>query len=507
MTHIQNDNIIILMVEKVYKFIKQYKMLDNCKNIIIGISGGADSVCLLLVLDRIIRMGRYPVRITGVHVNHGIRGDEAARDEEFARQLCDKHNIEFKAVHIDIPALASQQKLSEEEAGRIARYRIFNETAAEYGTDTTRIAVAHHMNDQAETILMNMFRGSSLAGVSGIKPIRDNIIRPLLCVDRQQIEAFLKKCNQDYITDSTNLDNEYTRNRLRNTLIPYIEANINTMAAKHICMFATDIKEADEYISAKADKMYEDCVTVTYDNNGDIISADIDISRECEPLLLRYVIRRIMGMLAGKLKDVYKTHIMAAAALCDMQTGRKVDMPYGIVAQRKYNCISFYKKSGIYNNYNAKDESDNPYHLIEKKALCDLSLGESISVDIQDKYYIPDMGMMFIEKITFERVLALEKIQNNSYTIYFDCDKLDTDLSIRNRNVNDYIKVNADGRTKKLKKELVDRKVPNEYRDKLLLLTENDEVLWICGIRRGESVKVDSGSLHIIKAAIYLREV
>ena len=544
MTHTENDNIIIFMIEKVYRFIKQNNMFDGCDNIIAGISGGADSVCLMLVLTRIIKLGRYPVKLIGVHVNHGIRGEEAARDEQFAIDFCKGLGIECKTVHIDIPKLVSERGLSEEEAGRIERYRIFNEVAASMHGNS-RIAVAHHMNDQAETVLMNMFRGSSLAGIAGIKPVRDNIIRPLLCVDRQQIESFLKECGQEYITDSTNLDNDYTRNKLRNTLIPFIQNNINRQAPQHICMAAQDISEAEEYILSQADRLYNERVTVEYDNDGNVTGADIDISGECDRFLLRYVIRRVIGMIAGRLKDVYKTHIMAAVSLADMQTGRQIDMPYSIVAKRKYNCISMYKKpvnsdnnneyryinntdgngtaydiqsdgtgenkkrsslttafNGEYGTHTADGKSGLQYECIEKDRLCKLAAGDTITVDINNYCYIQGNKMTFIEKITFDKVLALEKTENNSYTIYFDCDRLDSALAIRNRTSDDYIKVNADGRSKKLKKELVDRKVPSEYRENVLLLADGNDILWMCGIRIGETARVDTESAHIIRAVI-----
>ena len=532
------------MVEKVYRFIKQNNMFDGCNNIIAGISGGADSVCLMLVLTRIIKLGRYPIKLTGVHVNHGIRGEEASRDERFAMDFCKGLGVECKTVHIDIPKLVKEQGLSEEEAGRIERYRIFNEVAASM-QGNSRIAVAHHMNDQAETVLMNMFRGSSLAGISGIKPVRDNIIRPLLCVDRQQIESFLKECAQDYITDSTNLDNDYTRNKLRNTLIPFIQNNINRQAPQHICMAAQDISEAEEYISAQADRLYNERVTVEYDSAGNVTGADIDISGDCDRFLLRYVIRRVIGMIAGRLKDVYKTHIMAVVSLADMQTGRQIDMPYSIIAKRKYNCISMYKRqvnsdnnneyiynnntdcngtvydiqsagicenkksssltavfNGAYDTHTADGKSGLQYDCIEKDRLVRLALGDTITVDINDYCYIHGSKMTFIEKITFDRVLTLEKNGNNSYTIYFDCDRLDSVLVIRNKTVGDYIRVNVDGRSKKLKKELVDRKVPSEYRQNVLLLADGNDILWMCGIRRGESARVDKESSHIIRAVI-----
>lgn len=499
MTQVKNDNIIILMIEKVYKFIKDNKMFDSCKNVVVGISGGADSVCLLIVLIHVIRMGKYNIKITGVHVNHGIRGSEAKRDEEFAKALCEKYNVNFKAVSVDVPKLAKERKLSEEEAGRIARYEIFNTIAAQYGYDTTRIAVAHHINDLAETVLMNMFRGSSLTGLAGIKPVRDNVIRPLICVERREIEAFLTECGEGFITDSTNLDNEYTRNKIRNTLIPFVQNNINELAPKHICAVAQDISEADTFITKMANVIYDKKVTLKYDDEGNIIRADIDISKDIEPLLLKYVIRRVMGELAGHLKDVYKTHILSVVDLVNMQSGKMVDMPYNIIAKRSYDKIIMYKKV-----QQDISENDNDITIsIENSKLKALNIGEQIEAVINEECYIPNKEKAFIEKITFERVLALEKTQNNSYTIYFDCNKLNQDIVIRKRQASDYIIVNLDGTKKKLKKELIDRKIPSTDRDNILLCATGSEVLWICAVRRSETARIDSNLGCIIKASIH----
>ena len=158
--------------------------------------------------------------------------------------------------------------------------------------------------------------------------------------------------------------------------------------------------------------------------------------------------------------------------------------------------------NGAYNTHTADGKSGLQYDCIEKDRLVRLALGDTITVDINDYCYIHGSKMTFIEKITFDRVLTLEKNGNNSYTIYFDCDRLDSVLVIRNKTVGDYIRVNVDGRSKKLKKELVDRKVPSEYRQNVLLLADGNDILWMCGIRRGESARVDKESSHIIRAVI-----
>ena len=248
-----------------------------------------------------------------------------------------------------------------------------------------------------------------------------------------------------------------------------------------------------------ANVIYDKKVTLKYDDEGNIIRADIDISKDIEPLLLKYVIRRVMGELAGHLKDVYKTHILSVVDLVNMQSGKMVDMPYNIIAKRSYDKIIMYKKV-----QQDISENDNDITIsIENSKLKALNIGEQIEAVINEECYIPNKEKAFIEKITFERVLALEKTQNNSYTIYFDCNKLNQDIVIRKRQASDYIIVNLDGTKKKLKKELIDRKIPSTDRDNILLCATGSEVLWICAVRRSETARIDSNLGCIIKASIH----
>ena len=235
-------------------------MLENTGILVAGLSGGADSVCLVAVLKEIIEKEQLDIRLLAVHVNHGIRGTEAERDEQFAKQLCRQLSVEYISRRVDVPSVAHQEKLSEEEAGRILRYRIFKEIATQQEKHTGRkvkIAVAHHQNDQAETVLMNLVRGSSLRGICGIRPVRDNIIRPLLCVSRAQIEEYLTLQGLSYVTDSTNEELVYTRNKIRRELIPYLEKNLNPNAVQKLTELADSVLQAEEYIEQQAAGLYE----------------------------------------------------------------------------------------------------------------------------------------------------------------------------------------------------------------------------------------------------------
>ena len=174
--------------QKVFDYVNKNKMIAPGDTIILGVSGGADSVCLFFLLLQLREQTDFELRV--VHINHGIRPD-AAEDEAFVERLCGQHSVPFRAVRADVPALAKQEKCSEEDAGRRLRYRVFREE--EEGFSQGKIAVAHHADDRAETMLLHLFRGTSTRGLCGMEPVRGDIIRPLLVLERGEIEAYLRE--------------------------------------------------------------------------------------------------------------------------------------------------------------------------------------------------------------------------------------------------------------------------------------------------------------------------
>lgn len=224
------------MLKKIAHFIEQHKLLSKGKKYIVALSGGADSVCLLLVLQRL----GYDVE--AAHCNFRLRGEEADRDEQFCIQLCKKHNIRIHLVHFDTNFYAVSHKISIEMAARELRYSYFENLRRDIGADA--VCVAHHQNDCAETVILNLVRGTGIQGLAGIQPKRDNIVRPMLCVSRDEIEAFLTEEGQNYVTDSTNLDDLYVRNKIRLSIIPMME-EINPAAVQNIVKTAIRLREAN----------------------------------------------------------------------------------------------------------------------------------------------------------------------------------------------------------------------------------------------------------------------
>ena len=210
-----------ILEKQVKEYCDRHQMLERGDRVVLGVSGGADSVCLLFVLLALRR--ELDLQLHVVHVNHGIR-IEAGEDAAYVSALCEAHQVPFYLYEKDIPALAKEWSCSEEEAGRRVRYEAFEEVLRQQCCQ--KIAVAHNSNDRAETMLFHLFRGTGLTGLAGIRPVRGQIIRPLLCVDRAQIETYLTEKQISYRHDATNDCDDYTRNKIRHHILPYAEQEI-----------------------------------------------------------------------------------------------------------------------------------------------------------------------------------------------------------------------------------------------------------------------------------------
>lgn len=219
-------------MRQVQNFIREQKMIMPGDFVIAGVSGGADSVCLFFEL--LAYQKEIPFSMEVVHIEHGIRGQDSLADANYVENLCKEYGVPFHLVSCDIKKMAQESSLTVEEAGRKARYQAFEQAAKKSGRSNCKIAVAHNLDDQAETILMNLARGSGLRGLGGIRPVRENIIRPLLNTRRSEIEAALRGRQITWRTDETNHQTEYTRNRIRLEILPLLAQGVNGQAASHI---------------------------------------------------------------------------------------------------------------------------------------------------------------------------------------------------------------------------------------------------------------------------------
>lgn len=315
---------------EVLKTIRREELIPAGSRVTVGFSGGPDSVCLLSVLQKLKTL--LACEITAVHVNHGLRGEEADRDEAFCRSFCEERGIPFRAVRVDVNGLVREKGLSVEEAARNLRYAALRKEAGEDGI----IAVAHHAGDQAETILLNLLRGTGLKGMAGMDYRHGQIVRPLLATEREEILSYLEENGLPCVTDSSNAENEYARNRIRNVILPEM-AKINSRAAGHLTEAGRKAAEALEYLESEA-AVYADRNVQTLPEQGVILIPRKKLKEEPQ-ILRRYVIIESLRRLGIPLKDWGDVHIADIDRLLGGPKGKHLDLPGNAAAETTGSAI------------------------------------------------------------------------------------------------------------------------------------------------------------------------
>lgn len=492
------------MIKKVYQYMKKNKMFNNCRHVIVGLSGGADSVCLLVVLHRIVIQYQMDIDIVAVHINHQIRGNEALRDQCFAQKLSKDLGIVCYVLNKDVKAIAKQRGLSLETAGRQVRYECFAQIKKELGFSdaATKIAVAHHIDDLVETSLMHLIRGSGIQGFSGILPVNGDIIRPLLCVYKKEITEFLKSEDIGYVIDSTNLQSDYQRNQLRNQLIPMIEKKYNPEFSKAVYHMATDLLEINHYIDSQVIQLEAVCVRYDNSNNGFLAHLLLDEFQKVDSTLQNYLLRSVLKRIAQSPMDIYRKHIELLRQLCQKQVGKRINLSNKIIAIRGYHEITLQQF--------VRQEKHLDKQPIWSPVSIDLSamkMGEEQCVQLGINICNISGIWHKVEKICLQLVDKKEIkniYSNNVYTKFFDCDKISRKIDIRFREQGDFIRICADGSKKKLKKELIDLKVPANARNHILLLACENEILWAVGIRRCQTALIDENTKNVLKICVVI---
>ena len=448
-----------IIEEKICTFIDKTNMINPYDSVLVGLSGGADSVCLLHVLVSLRE--KYDLKIYAVHVNHMIRGAAADEDEKFSEELCKFLAVPYKCYKEDVPKLAAKWHMTLEEAARKVRYDIYETEAKRVGAN--KKAVAHHMNDQAETILFRLSRGTGIKGMRGIAAQRDDIIRPLLCVSRDEIVNYLKDIGAHYVNDETNDSTEYDRNRIRHKVIPEL-LSINDGAVQHIADTASKLEDIYDWLDETVTVYINE--NVKTDDSQSRVAIGSDILHGYHKAISQEIVRRMINMLTGSLKDVTAEHINNILFLTDLETGKSVDLPYELVAHREYNDIVIEKKESMsYDDIRSEEIADNK---------------EYVYHDI----YLPDEGRMceFVRIRSDIKLYDLfnEDIPKNNCTKWFDYGKIKDKINIRKAEASDYYRI-GDGGKKKLSRYMIDKKIPRSFRDRLLVVAVDDEVLWIVG--------------------------
>ncbi len=459
------------MIEKVRRYIEQHHMIAEQDKIVIGVSGGADSVCLLFMLMEISR--RYPFSLHVVHVNHGLRGADAQRDAAFVRDICQQYKLPFYLYEKDVNAYAKEHGLTLEEAGREVRYQAFEEIRTKIGA--ARIAVAHHKDDQAETVLFRLFRGSGIKGLGGIQPVRDDIIRPLLCLERQEIEQYIEKYGLSYCTDVTNANNHYTRNIIRNKVLPMIEAEVQERAVSHIADTAELMQDAEQYIYAQALLAFAATASTEAENGYRI---NVEKLFSYPPIIRQYIVRIAMERLADEWKDIGCRHVKDILELKSKRSGKCVMLPQGLTAKRDYEDILIFRTQ-----------------IPKESRAC------RIQIDRIPQTVILPNGMK--AEFSLEEPQKKQKIEQKTYTKQFDYDKIESGLLLRNRDKNDFFCINAAMDRQTIKTYCINEKIPRDKREELVLLADGAHILWVIGYRISEKYKITEETKKILKVHVY----
>ena len=309
------------MEEKVLKIIKKYNLIENGDKIVVGVSGGPDSITLLNILKNIKKNKYIDFEIIVCHINHMIR-QEALEDEEYVKKYCKTNNIECYVKKIEVEKMAEIQKIGTEEAGRKARYEFFNEILEK--TNSNKIATAHTKNDNAETVLMNIIRGSGTTGLKGIEAKRDNLIRPLIECNREEIENYCEINNLNPRVDKTNFENIYTRNKIRNLLIPYIKKNFNPNIIEAINRLSDLSRKENEYLDRVTKQAYNNIVVEKQENQ---IILDLKKFNLLEEVIKSRLVLYTINMLFGTRNGIEKKHIEDIIKLCSNNIGNKFLIP------------------------------------------------------------------------------------------------------------------------------------------------------------------------------------
>ncbi|MDE5859121.1 MAG: tRNA lysidine(34) synthetase TilS [Oscillospiraceae bacterium] len=432
------------MLEKISYTIEKYNMLKSGETVCCALSGGADSVALLLALKKL--SAEFGVTVTAVHINHLLRGDESDSDESFCRDLCSRLNIPLTVFRRNAAAFAHSLGASVETGAREMRYRIFSEISAD------KIATAHNLNDNAETLIFRIARGTGLRGLAGIPPVRDNIIRPLLRCSRDEIEAFLAEEGQDFVTDSTNLSESYTRNKIRRRIIPEMSA-LHGAFPDCVTAMTTNFSEDEDYLSQQAERL----------KNKDL--------RTLHPAVRKRIIINLLKShrLEVNAKRAYELENAA------LGSGGKIDVGNGFTA---------FVRNGKINIAERKTEN--------------IPQQEPQEISEEGEYPFSSDRIVTISKINCEKMNVIENVNKNSTTDLLDYDKIKGSIVLRNRLRKDKIKPAGSAHTREIRKLLQER-LPYGMRDLSAVIEDSLGIVWAEHIGADERVTVDENSVTAIK--------
>ena len=453
-------------LSKIINTIDKYNMLSYNDHVLSGLSGGPDSTCLLFVLNKL--KSKYNLKLSAVYVDHGLRPEDVLKEIEFCKNFCENLAIPFYTKAVNVREFAFKEKINIHEAARTMRYSVFDHLSINIKVD--KIATGHNADDQAETVIMRLLRGAGPAGLSGIPPVRKKIIRPLIEVERKEIEDFLKKNKIDYVYDSSNRNFKYLRNRIRYILMPSIK-KISPQATKIISKTADILREENDYLNITVTKTLMRLMSRKSDHTVELFCNPMEI---LNTVILRRALRVAIDSVKG-LQAIEFDHIEDIIKLIKKgKAGDRIYLPNGIRAIKSYSTVII--------------TSESPKKL------------STYQVDIPKEIFLRENSTII--EIT---ELSMDKIHDfgdGKSIFYADADKIKFPLTIRPRKEGDFFYPFGLGRKKKIQDFFVDEKIPRDERDLVPIIESEGNIVCIAGYRLDDRYKIDDNTKKCLQIRI-----
>lgn len=462
------------LFKKIANWADRKKVLLPETAVVAGVSGGADSVCLLHILLGLARLRSFSV--FAVHINHMLRGGESDEDESFVRGLCTQWQVPLRVFRKDVRSFAREKGCSVEEAGRLLRYECFHRVMDETGAQ--HVAVAHHRDDQAETVFFHLLRGSGLEGLCGMEDVSQQVLRPLLETGRDEIQAYINQNGLVYRTDSSNQDNAYARNAIRNELFPLIQQKTGFPVTASLLRTARLLRADRDFLQQMAALRYKESVVMKDRNTVAFQRKNL---HGLHPAMAGRCIRMAWEEITGSAAGLEEKHVAAVLGMSGKKTsGLTLQLPKGVLAAIEYDRLLLTSDNREFGN--------SPFQ---------------VPLNVPGMIELPERGLLIYtalyDRREYEKVFkGLEKPKETSLHQIFDYGKINKGINIRNRRDGDLFYPYRSPGSKKLKEYFIDEKIPRGKRENIPLLAIDNNILWVMGFRTSEKYKVDDASEVIL---------
>ena len=473
------------ILKKVYLTIEGYDLIRGGETVVCAVSGGADSVAMLHILKELNDVQQLNWKLHVAHVNHGLRGKSSDEDEEFVKTLCAKLGVPFHSAQVDVRGYQKRERKSLEEAGRVLRHEYLQSLAGQLGAQ--KISMAHNLDDQAETILHRILRGTGLRGLKGMAPIRVIsrkqdlfVVRPLIELERYEIEGYLRERGVPYKTDLTNFDTSLTRNKIRHKLLPLIESEFNPRVKMALVKLGQTAGSFYLLLREIANEVYENTRMIS--GEGEVCLSVEEFSK-LPPAIQTLIIDRAVKTVLGRVPQLNFEHYLEIISLCGEHGYQKaIRLPRGLEARREGYILKIARPQ----------QPPPPLRMANRR------------IKIPGRTVIKKLNLEIDAELQEGAVVGLkEYIKNKDYTEeVIDFEKLAGPLTVRLRKGGDhFVPLGSRGSTK-LKKFFIDNKVPKTVRDRVPIVTDGRRIVWVVGYRIGDEVKITDQTKKVLKLKV-----